>query len=106
MLGKQAKHNAPPRPMLAVGDRVRVRAGGLQGHRNCLDRANLPNHGHRTHRHDTALHSEGLGRRQAAQGRGGGRWTAERPGTHEQPGKCAWLPDLWLHLKAAKTHHD
>ena len=35
--------------------------------------------------------------------RGGRRWTPERPGTHEQPGKCAWLPDQWLRPKAAKN---
>ena len=45
----QAKRNAP-------------RPRSLQGHRNCVDGAKLPDHGHRAHRHGAALHSEGLAR--------------------------------------------
>ena len=67
----QAKRNAPPRPMLAVGDRVRVRVkprenrGAYRVTETAWTEQTLPNHGHRTHRHGTALHSEGLARRQA-----------------------------------------
>ena len=57
--GAQAQCSASAHA-LRVGDRVRVRVKSskkleiLQGHRNCLDQAKLPNHGHRTHRHGTA----------------------------------------------------